>query len=142
MVRFLFLFLTRFHVNVARSNGNPTRRAFQSYGVMLRFAAEVLCVRVSCKTRRSFIRSFSRLSYDASYLRIGVKGRSKIRRVVAKSRLILDETCRLHGKFASYFSSYKWPYRVPSGWSAHKQFINNYEKNEMRGRKLTLCIVH
>ena len=106
MVRFLFLFLTRFHVNVARSNGNPTRRAFQSYGVMLRFAAEVLCVRVSCKTRRSFIRSFSRLSYDASYLRTGVKGRSKIRRVVAKSRLILDETCRLHGKFASYFSSY------------------------------------
>ena len=24
MVRVLFLFLTRFHVNVARSNGNPT----------------------------------------------------------------------------------------------------------------------
>ena len=37
MVRVLFLFLTRFHVNVARSNGNPTWRAFQSYGVMLRF---------------------------------------------------------------------------------------------------------
>ena len=42
MVRFLFLFLTRFHVNVARSNGNPTQRAFQSYGVMLRFAAEAI----------------------------------------------------------------------------------------------------
>ena len=26
MVRVLFLFLTRFHVNVARSNGNPTSR--------------------------------------------------------------------------------------------------------------------
>ena len=26
MVRVLFLFLTRFHVNVARSNGNPFRR--------------------------------------------------------------------------------------------------------------------
>ena len=77
-----------------------------------------------------------------SYIRTGVKGRSKIRRVVAKSRLILDETCRLHGKFASYFSSYKWPHRVPSGWSAHKQFINNYEKKEKRGRKLTVCIVH
>ena len=30
MVRVLFLFLTGFHVNVARSNGNPTWRAFQS----------------------------------------------------------------------------------------------------------------
>ena len=27
MVRVLVLFLTRFHVNVARSNGNPTWRA-------------------------------------------------------------------------------------------------------------------
>ena len=27
MVRVLFLLLTRFHVNVARSNGNPTWRA-------------------------------------------------------------------------------------------------------------------
>ena len=42
MVRFLFLFLTRFHVNVARSNGNPTQLAFQSYGVMLRIAAEAI----------------------------------------------------------------------------------------------------
>ena len=38
-----------------------------------------------------------------------------IRRVLAKPRLILDEMCRLYGKFASYirrvlFSSYKWPY--------------------------------
>ena len=37
MVCVLFLFLTRFHVNVARSNGNPTWRAFQSYDVMLQF---------------------------------------------------------------------------------------------------------
>ena len=42
MVRVLFLFLTRFHVNVARSNGNPTWRVFQSYGVVLRFAAEAI----------------------------------------------------------------------------------------------------
>ena len=81
----------------------------------------ILCVRVLCKTRRSFIRSFSRLSLDASYLWTGVKGCSKIRRVLAKPRLIIDEMCRLYGKFASYlrrvlcktrlfFSSYKWPY--------------------------------
>ena len=30
MVRVLFLFLTRFHVNAALSNGNPTWREFQS----------------------------------------------------------------------------------------------------------------
>ena len=36
--------------------------------------------------------------------------RGKIRRVLAKPRLILDEVCRLYGKFASYVSSYKWPY--------------------------------
>ena len=35
-------------------------------------------------------------------LRTGVKGCSKIRRVLAKSRLILDEMCRLYGKSASY----------------------------------------
>ena len=35
-----------------------------------------------------------------------------IRRVLAKPRLILDERCRLYGMFASYFSSYKWPYCV------------------------------
>ena len=62
----------------------------------------VLCVRVLYNTRRSFIRSFSRLSWDASYLRTGVKGCSKIRHVLAKPRLILDEMCRLYGKFASY----------------------------------------
>ena len=55
----------------------------------------------------------------------------KIRRVLAKTGLILDEMCRLYGKFASYlrrvlcttrpmydasyFSSYKWPY-----WSTKK----------------------
>ena len=64
--------------------------------------ARALCVRVLCKTRRSFIRSFSRLSLDALYLRTGVKGCSKIRRVLATSRLILDEMWRLYGKFASY----------------------------------------
>ena len=48
------------------------------------------------------MRSFSRLSQDASYLRTGVKGCSKIRRVLAKPRLILDEMCHLYGKFASY----------------------------------------
>ena len=62
----------------------------------------VLCVRVLWKTRRSFIRSFSRLSKDVSYLRTGVKGCSKIRRVLAKLHLILDDMCRLYGKFASY----------------------------------------
>ena len=76
MVRVLFLFLTRFHVNVARSNGNPTWRAKN----------------LRMRTMRS-----------------RVKGCSKIRRVLAKPRLILGEMCRLYGKFASYFSSYKWP---------------------------------
>ena len=60
----------------------------------------LLCVRVLSKTRTSFIRSFSRLSKDASYLRTGVKGWSKIRRVLAKPRLVLDEICRLYGTFA------------------------------------------
>ena len=32
-------------------------------------------------------------------LRTGVKGCSKIRRALAKLRLILDEVCRLYGKF-------------------------------------------
>ena len=49
------------------------------------------------------MQSFSRLSYDASYLRAGVKGCSKIRsRILPKPRLILDEMCRLYGKFAFY----------------------------------------
>ena len=39
---------------------------------------------------------------------IGPFIREKIRRVLAKPRLILDEMCHLYGKFASYFSSYKW----------------------------------
>ena len=69
----------------------------------------VLCVHVLCKTRRSFIRRFSRLSEDAFYLRTGVNGFSKIRRILAKPRLILDVMCGLYGKFSSYFSSYKWP---------------------------------
>jgi len=37
-----------------------------------------------------------------SYLRTGAKGCSKIRRVLGKPRVILDEMCRLYGKFASY----------------------------------------
>ena len=37
-----------------------------------------------------------------SYLRTGVKGCSKVRCVLAKRRLILDEMCLLYGKFASY----------------------------------------
>ena len=98
MVRVLFLFLTRFHVNVARSNGNqPGAKIFPP-----QINACVPCVRVLCKTGGSFIRSFSRLSYDTSYLRTGVKGCSKIRRVLTKSRLILDEMWRLYGNFASY----------------------------------------
>ena len=40
--------------------------------------------------------------YDTSYLKTGVKGCSKIRRILAKSRLILDEMCCLYRKFASY----------------------------------------
>ena len=40
---------------------------------------------------------------------IGPFIREKIRLVLAKPRLILDEMCHLYGKFASYFSSYKWP---------------------------------
>ena len=31
---------------------------------------------------------------------------SKIRRDLAKTRLILDEMCRLYGKFTSYFFSF------------------------------------
>ena len=42
------------------------------------------------------------ISWDASHLRTGVKGCSKIRRVWAKPRLILDEMCRLYGKFTTY----------------------------------------
>ena len=59
-------------------------------------------LQVLCRTRRSFIRSVSCLSYDTSYLKTGVKGCSKIRRVLAKSRLILDEMCCLYRKFVSY----------------------------------------
>ena len=62
----------------------------------------VIFLQVLCRTRRSFIWSVSCLSYDTSYLKTGVKGCSKIRRVLAKSRLILDEMCCLYRKFASY----------------------------------------
>ena len=57
MVRVLFLFLTRFHVNVARSNGNQQGAKIFPPEIN----ACVPCVRVLCKTRRSFIGSFSRL---------------------------------------------------------------------------------
>ena len=62
----------------------------------------VIFLQVLCRTRRSFIWSVSCLSYDTSYLKTGVKGCSKIRRVLAKSCLILDEMCCLYRKFASY----------------------------------------
>ena len=32
-----------------------------------------------------------------------------------KTRLNLDEMCRLYGTFASYFSLHKWPYCQKSG---------------------------
>ena len=52
MVRVLFLFLTRFHVNVARSNGNQQgAKIFPP-----KFNACVPCVRVLCKTRLIFPR--------------------------------------------------------------------------------------
>ena len=52
-----------------------------------------------------------------------------IRRVLAKSRLILDEMCRLYGKFASYFSSYKWPYCY---FAAYKQLSFTVHKEMYR----------
>ena len=90
MVRVLFLFLTRFHVNVARSNGNPAWRAKN----------------LRMRTMRSH------LMYDAKVIYTKFFS-SKLRRVLSKN-LILDEMCRLYGKFASYFSSYKWPYCASS----------------------------
>ena len=41
-------------------------------------------------------------SYNVRRLRAGVKGCSKMRCVLAKSHLILDEMCHLYRKFASY----------------------------------------
>ena len=64
--------------------------------------AYVIFRQVLCRTWTSFIRSVSCLGYDTSYLKTGVKGYSKIRHVLAKSRLILDEMCCLYRKFASY----------------------------------------
>ena len=60
----------------------------------------VLCVRVLFKTQRSLYEVF--LVLAKTLLRTGVKGCSKIRRILAKPRLILDEMFRLYGKFASY----------------------------------------
>ena len=91
----LFLFLTCFHVNIARSNGIQRGAPKINAAVLYAFASFV-------RRELPFIRSFSRLSEDASYLRTGVKGCSKIRRFLAKSRLILGEMCCLYGKFASY----------------------------------------
>ena len=51
----------------------------------------ILCLCILCRTGRSFIRSFSRLSYNVRRLRTGVNGCSKMRCVLAKSHLILDE---------------------------------------------------
>ena len=39
LVTSYFCSWTRFHESVARSNGNPTWRVFQSYGIVLQFAA-------------------------------------------------------------------------------------------------------
>ena len=46
MVRVLFLFLTCFRVNVARTNNNPILRAFQNYG----FRATEYCRRSNILT--------------------------------------------------------------------------------------------
>ena len=40
LVTSYFCSWTRFHESVARSNVNPTWRVFQSYGIVLRFAAD------------------------------------------------------------------------------------------------------
>ena len=114
MVRVLFLFLIRFHVNVARSNGNLTWRANlvprgrDPFGQ--RRGSGPLGTRLVARQKlthayyasASYLRREGHLYEDASYLRTGVKGCSYIRRVLAKLRLILDEMCRLYGKFASY----------------------------------------
>ena len=90
----------------------------------------VLCVRVLYKTRRSFVRSFSRRSQDKSYLRTSVKGCSKIRLVLAKPRLILDEMCCLYGKFASYLRRLLCKTRLifPSinGPIVYSRFVSSY----------------
>ena len=63
MVGTLFLFLTHFYVNVARSNSNPTWCAFQSYGI--RFSRQKLMhayyAFTSYVRHEGQIRSFSRL---------------------------------------------------------------------------------
>ena len=105
MVCIIFLFLTRFYVNNARSSGNPTWCTFQSYSIM--FSRQILMhVYYAFK---SYVRQEGHLYEvfriqlgDTSYLRTSVKGCSKIRRVLAKSRLILDEIFRLYRKFVSY----------------------------------------
>lgn len=40
LVTSYFCSWTRFHESVARTNVNPTWRVFQSYGIVLRFAAD------------------------------------------------------------------------------------------------------
>ena len=104
MVCIIFLFLTRFYVNNARSSGNPTWCAFQSYSIM--FSRQILThVYYAFKSyvrQEGHLYEVFRILGDTSYLRTSVKGCSKIRRVLAKSRLILDEIFRLYRKFVSY----------------------------------------
>ena len=76
MVRVIFLFLTRFYVNNARSNGNPTWCAFQSYSIM--FSRQILMhVYYAFKSyvrQEGHLYEVFRVLGDTSYLRTGVKG--------------------------------------------------------------------
>ena len=56
-------------------------------------------------TFASYLRREGQLYEVFLNLKTGVKDCSKIRRVSAKPRLILDEMSRLYGKFASYLRS-------------------------------------
>ena len=106
MVCIIFLFLTRFYVNNARSSGNPTWCAFQSYSIM--FSRQILMhVYYAFKSyvrQEGHLYEVFRILGDMSYLRTSVKGCSKIRRVLAKLRLILDKIFRLYRKFVSYLT--------------------------------------
>ena len=71
---------------------------------------------VSSKTRTARI--------NGSRLRTGVKGCSKIRRLLAKPHVILDEMCLLYGKFASYLRTRRIFPRIngPIVSSSHGRF--------------------
>ena len=81
----------------------------------------------------------------------GVKGCSKIRRVLAKSRLILDEMCRLYGKFASYlrrvlFSRIFPRINGPNMMFPGKVFVNQNAKIfniflGFKGKQSTSCCI-